>query len=130
MTPGPNKLSGMSWLSRLNHAVLALAMTVTLAACTPWPNYANGGLAERHSVDWRPVRTARERHDALVRSGSERFFPGRMVEIRNLIDRATREHEGGLPRDAEVSLARAADQISIVEADMQKQSNTRSHPRK
>lgn len=108
----------------------AVTLTLALAGCTPWPDYANGGMAERHAVGWRPVRSAQQRHDALVNAGAERFFPARMVDVRNLINRAMREHEGGLLRDADLTIFRAEELIFLVEADMQKQTAGRSSPRK
>jgi len=101
-----------------------------LASCTPWPDYATGGLAERHPIEWRQVRTVQERYNALTRIGADRFYPGRMIEVRNLINRAMREHEGGLPNDADVTLSIAAELTSLVEADMHKRTANFTPPRK
>ncbi|MEQ1696021.1 MAG: hypothetical protein ABL901_09310 [Hyphomicrobiaceae bacterium] len=102
-------------------AAVVIALTMMLAGCTPWPEYASGGLAERHYTGWGPVLHLRDRYHALTLSGADRFYPGRLVDVRNLINRATREHEGGLPDDAMLSVARAGELLSLVEADMRKQ---------
>jgi len=107
-----------------------LAIVLVLAGCTPWPDYATGGLAERHPIEWRQVRTVQERYNALTRGGADRFYPGRMIEVRNLINRAMREHEGGLPNDADVTLAIAAELTALVEADMQRRTANFTPPRK
>lgn len=106
-----------------------LALTLVLGACTPWPEHGNGGLAERHYNGWGPLLVLRDRYQALTLSGADRYFPGRLVEIRNLMARATREHEGGLAADALVTVSRAGDLMTLVEADMQTKAGGRPRPR-
>jgi hypothetical protein len=104
----------------LTNLVVVLACALMLGACTPWPEYATGGLAERHPTAWAPMLALQGRYNALTDIGTERFYPARLVEIRNLINRAMREREGGLAADAEFTLTRAAELVSLAENDMRK----------
>lgn len=59
-----------------------------------------------------------QRYLDLMRAGANEFAAGRMDEARILMTRALREHEGGLPIEAELTRERAERILATIENDM------------
>ena len=110
--------SHLSWPRHLVVVLVLAVATSGLEACTPWPGAATGGFAERYRTDWAPLRIVDGRYNSALQAGANRYAAGRMVDVRLLLTRAQREHEGGLLADSDVTLAKADRAMSAIERDV------------
>jgi hypothetical protein len=109
--------------------LVALAAPLGLAACTPWPMEASGGLAERHPTHWGAVLQMDDRYQRLFHRGAVSWAPARMMEARILLARARREHVGELTEDAEATLRLVDGVLVTLEHDLAKQSGAQPRQR-
>ena len=98
--------------------LLTLAAVGGAGGCTPWPEYATGGIAERRPPESMALAALQSRYDALVAAGGMRLAGGRMTEASLALVRARREHAAGLHADSERSAAHASGLIVSLERDI------------
>lgn len=106
------------WLRGPGVRLLLAVAAAGLGACTPWPEYATGGMAERHPTTSPAILVLEERCEAVGRAGGDRFLPGRMTDTRLLLQRARREVAGELTADSDQTLLRAEMLLSAIERDL------------
>ncbi len=99
-------------------ALSAFLMLAGLGGCTPWPDYATGGLAERHATDSAAIVLLENRYETLVTAGGLRLAAGRMTDASLLLVRARREHAAGLLEDAERSTWQVESMLASIERDI------------
>lgn len=109
MCPGPRHPT------RLSPVLISALLAVHVSACTPWPEYGTGGMAERHPTVSYAIMALEDRCDALSRAGAEQAVPGRMEEARLLLRRARREIAGDLLEDSDRTLGQAEMLITAIE---------------
>lgn len=114
--------------------LLSWAVTAcVLAACTRWPPFGGGGMAELSRPDrpkctgclrppdptWRELDTQRQltqdRLELLVLRGAGWCLPGHVAAARDLQTRIVRELFGGLPLDAANDLIIARARLAELE---------------
>lgn len=107
--------------------LLLAALGAALAGCTRWPDHGTGGFAEHApapspaaSLPGTPDRAlacALERVVALRAASDEAgLFGGRVTLVEQTAARARREAEGGLPRDAAITLNRLQAETALTAA--------------
>lgn len=94
--------------------VLGLAGLQT-AACARWPAEVGGGLAERYALDEPALLALSERYAHIAHAGGKRHYPARLIQVRLRINRAIREHAGGLYADAHASVYEAHAMLDAIQ---------------
>lgn len=115
-------------MKRLIAASLSLLL---LGGCkaTYWPEYGQGGAAERHPIAASAeglrgellgeLSLVRDRREWLRQAGAEDCLPGQVVQAQHLENRIAREIDGGLLVDGQLNLQRQRDNLLVLERRLQ-----------
>jgi hypothetical protein len=126
MSDGGAAMSRMRELPRGRQVLfIGLALlTQSLAGCTPWPEMATGGAAERHPTASVEVINLEHRYAALRQRGADRRAAARMVEVSLLLARARREYVAELALDLQSTLLVAEAVLASIERDMRNRAHS------
>jgi len=103
-----------------------LVLVVSSSGCVAWPERATGGLAELYRSESPRLNELERRFEQLARGRAADYAPAALLEARDLLVRAKREHAGGLLADSEVTAARLDAVLAWVEARWPAQVASRS----
>lgn len=115
----------------MRRLIFAVAAVLTLSGCksTYWPDYGQGGAAERYPVSQdangeqgqlqQELALVRDRREWLRQAGAEDCLPGHVVKAQHLENRIAREIDGGLLVDGRLNLMRQRQNLLVLERRLQ-----------
>lgn len=115
----------------MKHLITACVALIVLSGCksTYWPDYGQGGAAERYPLSntaageqgelLAQLSLVRDRREWLRQAGAEDCLPGHVVKAQHLENRIAREIDGGLFVDSRLNLIRQNENLLVLERRLQ-----------